>query len=69
MTDAYFTTRDGSWFEPTGHTRGPWDKDACHAGPPTALLVRALERLVPKQRLARISVELMRPIPMAGFRV
>ncbi len=42
---------------------------ACHAGPPTALLVRALERLVPHQRLARITVEIMRPIPMSGFRV
>ena len=32
-------------------------------------MVRALERLVPQQRLARITVELMRPIPMSGFRV
>jgi hypothetical protein len=69
MAEAYFTTRDGSWFTPTGYTRGPWDVEACHAGPPTALLVRALERLIPDQRLARITVELMRPIPIAGFRV
>jgi hypothetical protein len=33
------------------------------------MLVRALERAVPDQRLARISVELGRPVPMAGFRV
>lgn len=69
MADAYFTTQDGSWFVPTGYTRGPWDVEACHAGPPTALIVRALERLVTEQRLARIVVELMRPIPMSGFRV
>ena len=69
MTDAYFTTSDGLWFQPTGYARGPWDADSCHAGPPTALLVRSLERLVPNERLARITVELMRPIPMAGFRV
>lgn len=69
MTAAYFTTGDGSWFTPTEYARGPWDVDACHAGPPTALMVRAMERLVPSQRLARITVELMRPIPMRGFRV
>jgi hypothetical protein len=32
-------------------------------------MVRALERLVPAQRLCRITVEVSRPIPMAGFRV
>lgn len=69
MSDAYFTTRDGSWFTPTDYSHGPWDVAACHAGPPTALLVRALERLAPNQRLARIAVEVMRPIPMSGFRV
>lgn len=69
MTDAYFTTSDGLWFRPTGHARGPWDVGHCHAGPPTALLVRAMERVVQNHRLARITVELMRPIPMTGFRV
>ncbi len=69
MSDAYFTTPDGIWFQPTGHARGPWDPSACHAGPPTALMVRAVEALAPGQRLSRINVELMRPIPMAGFRV
>jgi hypothetical protein len=42
---------------------------ACHAGPPVALMVRAVEALVPNQQLARLTVELIRPIPMAGFRV
>ncbi len=69
MPDSYFTTHDGVWFSPTEYTRGPWDADACHAGPPTALMVRALERLIPEMRLARISVDLLRPVPMTGFRV
>jgi len=69
MTDAYFTTSDGHWFVGTDHARGPWEVDACHAGPPTALMVRALEALVPRQRLARLTVELMRPVPIGGFRV
>lgn len=69
MTEAYFTTGDGHWFQPTDLARGPWDADACHAGPPTALVVRALERLEVTQRLARLTVELHRPVPMAGFTV
>jgi hypothetical protein len=61
---------DGSeWFAPTELARGPWDPDACHGGPPTGLLVRALERAVPSMRLARISVDLGRTVPMAGFTI
>jgi Acyl-CoA thioesterase C-terminal domain/Acyl-CoA thioesterase N-terminal domain len=60
---------DVEWFTPTDHCRGPWDADACHAGPPTGLLVRAMQRAVPDVRLARITVDLAKPIPMAGFRV
>jgi hypothetical protein len=67
--NSYFTTDDGAWFLPTDHARGPWDPDACHAGPPTGLMARELERLVPNGRLARVVVELMKPVPMAGFRI
>lgn len=69
MPDAYFTTADGAWFRPTELARGPWDPHACHAGPPAALMVRSLEALVTDKPLARLTVELMRPIPVAGFRV
>lgn len=55
------------WFTPHDHARGPWDPEACHAGPPTGLLVRALERALPAIRLARVTVDLAKPIPMAGF--
>ena len=57
------------WFTPTELARGPWDPDACHGGPPTALLARALERLLPSMRLVRLTVDLAKPVPMAGFRV
>lgn len=70
--ETFFTAdlrADGAeWFRPTDHARGPWDPDACHGGPPTGLLVRALERALP-MRLARISVDLGRPVPMAGFTI
>ncbi|MFV0306911.1 MAG: thioesterase family protein [Desertimonas sp.] len=73
MTDSFFTIdrrADGTeWIRPTDHARGPWNDDACHGGPPTAMLVRALERTIAGQRLARISVELSSPVPMAGFRI
>ena len=61
--------RDVEWFDPTDHCRGPWDADACHAGPPTGLLVRAMERALPDFRLVRITVDLAKPIPMAGFSI
>jgi hypothetical protein len=68
VTDAFFTA-DGDVFVPTDLARGPWDPEACHAGPPTGLMVRALEQALPELRLARVSVELGRPVPMAGFTV
>ncbi len=69
MAEAYFTTDDGVWFHGTGYTRGPWDLNSCHAGPPTGLMVRALERLVSDKALTRMSIEISRPIPMGGFRI
>jgi hypothetical protein len=68
MPDAFFTI-DGEWFRPTENARGPWDPNACHAGPPAGLLARASELLVPDQQLVRLTVELTRPIPYAGFRI
>lgn len=77
MTDTFFGApeirtvggEDVEWFVPTDHTRGPWDPDACHAGPPSGLLVRAMERALPSVRLVRITVDLAKPIPMAGFHI
>lgn len=57
------------WFRPTAHCRGPWDPSACHAGPPTGLLARAAERLLPDQQLVRLTVELTRPVPHSGFAI
>jgi Thioesterase-like superfamily len=69
VAEAYFTTPDGLWFLGTHHARGPWNPHACHAGPPTALVVRALEGAVEGQQLSRVTVDLLRPIPMGGFRI
>jgi len=69
MENSFFYSEDNEWFQPTSHTRGPWDEHACHAGPPTALLARAVELLLPEQRLTRLSVNLLRPIPFKLLRV
>ena len=73
MAGSFFTSDgapgDAERFIPTGHARGPWHADHCHAGPPTGLLARAAERLVPDKRLTRLTVSLSRPIPHGGFRI
>ena len=35
---------DGSRWQATVHTTGPWDARAQHGGPPSALLARAVEQ-------------------------
>jgi Thioesterase-like superfamily len=64
---AAFYHRDGDAFVPTELTRGPWDPDAQHAGPPSALLARAIE--APDRLVGRISIEILRPVPLAPLAV
>jgi hypothetical protein len=63
-----------SFYEPAGPdawaatdaTVGPWSPDAQHGGPPTALTARIMEAWepVPGQRLASVSVDILRPVPV-----
>jgi hypothetical protein len=64
-----FFSRHGDLFEGNDAARGPWDPGACHAGPVTGLLARAVEAAAPGYRLVRLTAELHRPVPMAGFRI
>ncbi len=66
--DAFFSIED-DWFVGKDGARGPWSADACHAGPVTGLLVRALEQALPEKQLVRITADYVRPIPMTGFRI
>lgn len=66
---AFFSIRDGEWFVGNDGARGPWSADACHAGPVTGLMVRALEQTVTDKQLVRITTDYARPIPMSGFRI
>jgi Thioesterase-like superfamily len=55
----------GADFVPTGHTRGPWDPRHQHGGAIAALAARAVERRAgPEFSLTRLTVELMRPVPL-----
>ena len=59
--------RDGSRFHPTEACRGPWDPDAMHGGPPTALMGRlALEHQPGDTEwfVSRLTSELLRPVPL-----
>ncbi|RDE22760.1 thioesterase family protein [Motiliproteus coralliicola] len=64
-----FFHQEGDWFVGNDPARGPWSIDACHAGPPTGLIVRALELRVTDKQLVRLTVNLLRPITMNGFQI
>lgn len=66
-----FYERSGDVFSPSELTRGPWDPDAQHAGPPSALVARALERCDAREgmRIGRITVEILGPVPLAPLTV
>lgn len=53
-------------------TRGPWDNRFQHGGPPCALLAGALDRFGEDAEdwfLARLTVELLRPVPIGPLQV
>ena len=53
-------------YRATAATAGPWSADAQHGGPPSALAARAMERHEPdeRMRLARVAVDILRPVPV-----
>jgi len=68
---AFVRAEDGAW-RATQLTRGPWDPGHQHAGPPSALAARAvLAAAAPMglAHLARLTVNLLRPIPIDALSV
>ena len=66
MDAAYSEVGDGM-FRASKLTRGPWYPDHQHAGPPSALICRAIEHAAASDglnNLARLTVNLMRPAPI-----
>jgi hypothetical protein len=66
-----FYELDGERLVPSELTRGPWDPGAQHAGPPSALVARAVERFEPRagMRVGRITLEILRPVPLEPLSV
>jgi hypothetical protein len=70
MTTAFYVPLGDGVFRSTVWTTGPWGPDAQHAGPPSALMARAIERAAPPNaHVARVTSEILRPIPIADLTV
>jgi hypothetical protein len=71
MSEAFYLPDGQDRFLATELTRGPWDPLAQHAGPPAALLGRAVERFGdrPDLQTVRVTFEIMRPVPIAALEV
>jgi hypothetical protein len=65
--DAAYVETAGGAFSAGPLTRGPWHPDHQHAGPPSALICRAVERAAAAEgltHLGRLTVNLLRPAPV-----
>jgi hypothetical protein len=77
MSEAFYEA-DGDRWIPSELTRGPWDPKAQHAGPPSALIAREIEKLGggrigggegPEAQVGRVTYEIMRPVPLTPLRL
>ena len=71
MPDALYEQNGDGRFISTELTRGPWNPDHQHAGPPAALLARAIEdaSTIAAGQTARLSFDILSPVPLAPLRV
>jgi hypothetical protein len=72
MTFGGLFRRDGEWIVPTEYARGPWNPNTLHGGPVAALIALAIESHLPLDLppfVARLTVELLRPVPLAALKV
>ena len=65
----YLPTDDG--FQATALTIGPWDPGFQHAGPPAALLARAVERAsgIVGGQTVRLAYDILGPVPVGPVRI
>jgi hypothetical protein len=71
MDEAFYERSGGDSFVASELTRGPWDPGSQHAGPPSALLGREIERVdeAGEFQVGRIVFEILRPVPIGPVRV
>lgn len=67
---AVFSLQAGVWL-PSALSRGPWDVRAQHGGAPSGLFAHLAEATStePGWHLARLSIELIKPVPVAPLTV
>jgi len=68
--DAFYERADDGYIA-SELTRGPWDPGAQHAGPPSALIGREIERLGDGDgfQVGRVTFEILKPVPIGPVRV
>jgi hypothetical protein len=67
MPTSAYESVDGGTYRSSALTRGPWHPDHQHAGPPIALVCRAIEHAAQERgltHLSRITANLLRPVPI-----
>lgn len=71
MTDAFYLPDGDDRFISTDWTIGPWSRETQHAGPPSALLGRAMARAVGREdvQMVRATFEILRPVPVGPLNV
>jgi hypothetical protein len=71
MDECFYVSNGGHSFVATALTRGPWDPGSQHAGPPSALLGREIERLDGSNgfQVGRVVFEILRPVPIGPVSV
>jgi hypothetical protein len=70
--DAAYEQLDDDQFRASALTGGPWQAEHQHAGPPSALICRAVERAGGAHGLThigRLTVNLLRPLPIGDCRI
>jgi hypothetical protein len=66
LADAFYLPLGDGRFASTVHTGGPWDPTLQHAGPPSALLTRAIEAEPAPwpATVTRVGVDILGPVPV-----
>lgn len=72
MPSAAYRVHSPREVEATGLTRGPWDPGQQHAGPPIAMVCRAIEAVAREHGLThigRLTANLLRPLPIGKLEI
>jgi hypothetical protein len=72
VPDSAYTALDAQTVRSSALTRGPWNPDHQHAGPPIALVCHGIERaahLHGLTHISRLTANLLRPVPIGDLAV